>query len=122
MTTEFESSKPIYMQIVDRIIIDILQGKQKQNEKLPSVRQMAVEMGVNPNTIQRAYGELERMNVVETRRGQGTFVLNNTDLLDELRYSMQKEVMEHFVIKMKEIGITEEQLVAQLQTYLNKED
>ncbi|WP_226035091.1 GntR family transcriptional regulator [Aquibacillus saliphilus] len=122
MTTEFQSSKPIYMQIVDRIIIDILQEKQILGDKLPSVREKAVQIGVNPNTIQRAYSELERMSVVETRRGQGTFVIENSHLLDELRLSMQTEVINEYVKKMKEIGITKQQMISELQHYLKEED
>ncbi|MCZ0701634.1 GntR family transcriptional regulator [Natronobacillus azotifigens] len=118
MSKEFQSSKPIYMQIVDSIVIDILQNKQKPAEKLPSVREMAVKMGVNPNTIQRAYGELERMNVVETRRGQGTFVLDNATLLDELKTSMQKEIIENYVEQMLEIGVSNKDMIEQLQNYL----
>lgn len=118
MSKEFQSSKPIYMQIVDSIVIDILQNKQKPAEKLPSVREMAVKMGVNPNTIQRAYGELERMNVVETRRGQGTFVLDNAILLDELKTSMQKEIIENYVEQMLEIGVSNKDMIEQLQNYL----
>lgn len=118
MSIEFQSSKPIYMQIVDKIVIDILQNKQGTGEKLPSVREMAVRMGVNPNTIQRAYGELERMNVVETRRGQGTFVFENQTLLNEIKRSMQKEIIENYVEQMLEIGASKGDMIEQLQCYL----
>lgn len=118
MAKEFQSSKPIYMQIVDKIVIDILQNKQGTGEKLPSVREMAVRMGVNPNTIQRAYGELERMNVVETRRGQGTFVLENHTLLNEIKRSMQEEIIENYVEQMLEIGASKGDMIQQLQCYL----
>ncbi|MDL4839743.1 GntR family transcriptional regulator [Aquibacillus rhizosphaerae] len=122
MSSEFQSSQPIYMQIVDRIIIDILQEKQSLGGKMPSVREMAIKMGVNPNTIQRAYSELERMDIVETRRGQGTFVLENDDLLDQLRDSMQKEFIENYVQKMKEIGASNQQMISQLKRYLKEDE
>ncbi|WP_186578957.1 GntR family transcriptional regulator [Aquibacillus kalidii] len=121
MPTEFESSKPIYMQIVDRINFNIVQGKQPLGEKLPSVREMAVQMGVNPNTIQRAYSELERMNIVETRRGQGTFVLDDTKLLIELRRSYQTEIINTFVESMLEIGVSKEDMVKILSQHLKGE-
>jgi GntR family transcriptional regulator len=75
-------------------------------------------MGVNPNTIQRTYSELERMGIVETRRGQGTFVVENQELMEEINDSLQTEIMESFVRKMKEIGVHEEQMVSRLQRYL----
>lgn len=70
MGEEFQASKPIYMQIVDKIISEIVQSKQQPGDKLPSVREMAVQMGVNPNTIQRTYTELERMQIVEREGGK----------------------------------------------------
>lgn len=121
MPTEFESSKPIYMQIVDRINFNIVQGKQPLGEKLPSVREMAVQMGVNPNTIQRAYSELERMNIVETRRGQGTFVINNIELLNELRHSYQTEIIDKFIENMLEIGVSKKDMVSMLSDHLKGE-
>ncbi|MBM7660306.1 GntR family transcriptional regulator [Bacillus mesophilus] len=120
MTEEFQSSKPIYLQIVEKVIIDIVRGKQPLGEKLPSVREMAVQMGVNPNTIQRTYSELERMNIVETRRGQGTFVVNREELINELSYSLQDEIIRSFVQKMKEIGVPKTQILNRLQRYLQE--
>lgn len=120
MGEEFQASKPIYMQIVDKIISEIVQGKQQPGDKLPSVREMAVQMGVNPNTIQRTYTELERMQIVESRRGQGTFVSENKALMEELGRNMQEEIMENFIKKMEEIGVTREQLVVLLQSYLGE--
>jgi GntR family transcriptional regulator len=118
---EFQSSKPIYMQIADKIILDVLQGKQKTGEKLPSVREMAVQMGVNPNTIQRTYSELERMNIVETRRGQGTFVTENIEMMQKIRETLQFEVIGTFVEKMEEIGVTKEKMMELLQKYIRED-
>jgi GntR family transcriptional regulator len=120
MTEEFQSSKPIYLQIVERVIIDIVRGKQIPGDKLPSVREMAVQMGVNPNTIQRTYSELERMGIVETRRGQGTFVVENRELMGEINHSLQTEIMENFVRKMIDIGVSKDQMVAKLQHFLEE--
>ncbi|WP_391559219.1 GntR family transcriptional regulator [Robertmurraya sp.] len=72
--TEFHSSHPIYLQLADRINGQILRGEMKPGDKLPSVRERAIQVRVNPNMVQRTYRELEGMGTVETRRGQGTFV------------------------------------------------
>ena len=77
MGADFHASKPIYMQIADKIIQQMVRHELKSGAKLPSVREMAIQTGVNPNTIQRTYAELERMAIVETKRGQGTFVVEN---------------------------------------------
>ncbi|MCY9448646.1 GntR family transcriptional regulator, partial [Bacillus haynesii] len=81
MANEFSASKPIYRQIAEQLFKKMIRGEIKPGEKLPSVRELAVQTQVNPNTIQRTYNEMERMGVVETRRGQGTFVVEHTEVI-----------------------------------------
>ena len=121
MGEEFQVSKPIYMQIVEKIMIDIIQGKQVPGEKLPSVREMAVQRAVNPNTIQRTYAELERMEIVETRRGQGTFVSGNHHMQDELADNMRAEAIDTFIRKMKELGVKKSGIINLIKTHLEEE-
>jgi GntR family transcriptional regulator len=120
MANHFETSKPIYLQIVDTIFQTIVRGEIKPGEKLPSVREMAIQSGVNPNTIQRSYAEMERMGVVETKRGQGTFVTERKTIVDELKQTMQTEVIGQFIKNMEELGITKQQIIAALQEYLKE--
>ena len=119
MSEEFDNSKPIYLQIIDKINQQIIRGKILPGNKLPSVREMAVQMGVNPNTIQRTYSELERMEIVETKRGQGTFVTENIALIEELKVRMQMDIIEAFVLNMKELGFSEEEMLSGLQAFIN---
>lgn len=118
MSKEFEASKPIYIQITEKIFQRIIRGEINPGEKLPSVRDMAVQSGVNPNTIQRSYAEMERMGIVETRRGQGTFVIEKESIMEELKQSMQTEIIGQFVKSMKELGYTNQQIVSGLTHYL----
>jgi GntR family transcriptional regulator len=118
MTEEYTASKPIYLQIADRIIREIVRKELTPGDKLPSVREMAVQSGVNPNTIQRTYSELERMEIVETRRGQGTFVTEKEDVLSVLNEKVQQEVIESFIKNMKELGLTKEQMINGVERYL----
>jgi len=120
MADDYKQSGPIYMQIVDRIIRQIARQDLKEGQKLPSVREMAIDSGVNPNTIQRTYSELERMNIVETRRGQGTFVTEKKEVLEEVKKKLQLELVDRFVESMKELGISEEEMMAELKQHLNK--
>lgn len=85
MAEEFNTSNPIYLQIAERINRQVIRGELKAGDKLSSVREMAITMGVNPNTIQRTYSELERLSIVETKRGQGTFITGNEEIIDRLR-------------------------------------
>jgi GntR family transcriptional regulator len=118
MTEEYSASKPIYLQIADRITREIVRKELIPGEKLPSVREMAVQSGVNPNTIQRTYSELERMDIVETRRGQGTFVTEREEILTVLNEKVQREVIESFIRNMKELGLTKEQMIQGVEKYL----
>ncbi|XXM73622.1 GntR family transcriptional regulator [Lysinibacillus sphaericus] len=117
MTEEYTASKPIYVQIADRIIRGIVRKELKPGDKLPSVREMAIQSGVNPNTIQRTYSELERMDIVETRRGQGTFVTENKEILSVLNEKVQKEVVEQFIRNMEELGLSKQQMIESLEKY-----
>ncbi|WP_163100437.1 GntR family transcriptional regulator [Peribacillus alkalitolerans] len=116
----FQSSKPIYVQIADRISQRIARNDLKPGEKLPSVREMAIQSGVNPNTIQRTYSELERMKIVETKRGQGTFVTEEVEILKQVKIQLQNEIIEHFISNMKELGLTEDEMLASIKTRLSQ--
>ncbi|WP_339145489.1 MULTISPECIES: GntR family transcriptional regulator [unclassified Sutcliffiella] len=118
MTAKYESDKPIYLQIMDRISKEIVRGIVKPGSKLPSVREMAIQSGVNPNTIQRTYSEMERMEIVESRRGQGTFVTENEGMLMDLKRDLENKVVEGFVQSMKEIGASEKEIVESVEKFL----
>ncbi|MFJ7728704.1 GntR family transcriptional regulator [Neobacillus sp. NPDC097160] len=120
MATNFETSKPIYMQIVDTIFQRIVRGEIGPGEKLASVREMAIHSGVNPNTIQRSYAEMERMGVVETKRGQGTFVIEGEIIVERLRHTMQTEIISQFVKSMEELGISRQQMISRLESFLKE--
>ena len=120
MGADFHASKPIYMQIADKIIQQMVRHELKSGDKLPSVREMAIQTGVNPNTIQRTYAELERMAIVETKRGQGTFVVENEKLIQELKIQLQKDIISIFVNNMREFGFSENEMVANLICYFEE--
>lgn len=119
---EFHSSKAIYLQVADRIKRQIVSKELQAGQKLQSIREMAVTYNVNPNTIQRTYSELEREGVLETRRGQGTFVTEQEELLTQLRLSMIEEQIASFVLVMREMGYRSEEILTGLQDHLNKRD
>lgn len=120
MNKDFEASKPIYMQIAEQLYKKLVRKEIKPGDKLLSVREMAVQSGVNPNTIQRAYSEMERMGIVETRRGQGTFIIEDEGIVDTLRSQFQSEVINTFVQSMRELGYTEEDMLTGLERYLKE--
>jgi len=115
--TDFLPDKPIYQQIIDKIFGEILKGHVKPGEKLPSVREYAMELGVNANTMQRVYRELELMKLTETKRGQGTFVTEDIHRLELLRQEMMNSLVESFIQQMESFGFKEEEVLEQLSNW-----
>jgi len=111
MDLEFNDKMPIYLQIMDRIKMDIVTKKLKAKDKLPSVREMAMALKVNPNTLQRAYQELERLGIVYTQRGMGTFVGAKENMVNELKREMSKDVMDSFILGMRRLGFTDQEII-----------
>ncbi len=111
MDKEFNDKTPIYLQIMDFIKMDIVTGKLKSKNKLPSVREMATNLKVNPNTLQRAYQELERLGIVYTQRGTGTFVGEEKNMVDDLKKEMAKEVIDSFILRMISLGFTSNEII-----------
>ena len=83
ITHSFDNERPIYLQLMEMIKIQIISGKIKPGEKLPSVRDYAHEVKVNPNTVQKALTELERENLIYTERTNGKYVTDNSSLINQ---------------------------------------
>lgn len=120
MNIEFNNIEPIYIQIMNHYKKLIASGELKGSDKLPSVRELALELKVNPNTIQKAFSELEREELVYTVRGTGKFVVDNMDVVKKLKVNMAKEVIENFISSMKSLGFEEKEIVEVLKTEVNK--
>lgn len=107
---DYKDRRPIYEQIVDRYKDMILKGILEPDSQLPSVRTLAMELSINPNTIQRAYTELERQGMIYSVKGKGSFIAINDSLLEEKK----KEVVEgidKLVKQAKILKISEDQFI-----------
>jgi len=111
MPWNLDSDKPIFIQIVERIESDIVSGKYAPGEKLPTVRDLAVEAAVNPNTMQKAYGELERIGLVFSQRTSGRFVTEDKALIEKTRTELAQKTAVAFLARMKELGIGKEDAI-----------
>ncbi|AEE96461.1 GntR family transcriptional regulator [Mahella australiensis] len=116
----FDENIPIYLQIIDLIKQRICAGQMVMGDKLPSVRDMAVELRVNPNTIQRAYQELEREGMVFTQRGMGTFVTEDKDRIDSVRNELAGRLVQQFVDGMVSLGFQKQQILCHVEAYLER--
>ncbi|WP_435789807.1 GntR family transcriptional regulator [Clostridium sp.] len=112
MDINFDDRMPIYLQIMDLIKKDIVTCKLKCGDKLPSVREMSTNLKVNPNTLQRAYQELERLEIVYTQRGMGTFVSDDITMVKELKMEMAQKIVDSFISQMKSLDFNENEIIS----------
>lgn len=112
--SEFDPNIPIYIQIVNATKQAIVTGTLKQGDRLTSVRERAETLTVNPNTVQRAYQELEREGICETRRGTGTFIVERENLIEGLKNEMSRTVLRNFIGGMGALGFAPDEIKAAL--------
>jgi DNA-binding transcriptional regulator YhcF (GntR family) len=110
--------QPIYPQLLRQMERRILAGEYAPGEKLKSVRDLAEEAGVNPNTMQRAMRDLEQSGLVHARRTLGRFVTEDTALIAQNRHKLAEKTMQTFLIQMKEMGFSSEQAIDQLRLFI----
>lgn len=117
---EIDKSKSIYTQIIDGIKKSIIRGELEPGSQIPSQRDFAALVQVNPNTVQRAYREMERMGLVETLRGQGTFVCKREGLLEELKSEMAQNILCSFITEMRSLGYIDRDIIELIRRNLEK--
>lgn len=108
---EFNNNIPIYIQVMEKIKQDIITGKIKSGDKMPSSRDYANELGINFNTVARVYKEMEMEEILFTKRGLGTFITESTERIGNLRYEMAKTQINTFINGMKQIGYTKNEMI-----------
>lgn len=104
MSWEFNDFRPIYLQLIEHIQLSIISGIYPIGEKIPSVRDMASEASVNPNTMQKALAELEKKGLLYTQRTSGRFITEDMDLIKNMKEALAKHQVENFLLSMKKIG------------------
>lgn len=120
MAWDFNESAPIYMQIVNGLQREIASGAYAPGMRLPSVRDLALEAGVNPNTMQRALAELERRGLVNAQRTAGRYVTEDASALSELRKNLSDTIVAGFTHKLRSLGMTDEEILAIVKDHLTR--
>lgn len=115
MPWELDNERPIYLQLMERIQQDIVSGVYKAGDKLPSVRDLAMDAAVNPNTMQKALSELERSGLVHSRRTSGRFITEDKTMLKKLKDELASRHVQDFLEKMKQLGFCEEETLQKIQ-------
>lgn len=115
MNYEFDNNIPIYIQLVERLKIDIISGKLKPGDRLPSVRDYALSLKVNPNTMQKALAELEEIKLIFTERTNGKFVTSDQKLIDKFKEKYANELSNKYFLGMQSIGFNKKETINYLK-------
>lgn len=110
MPWTFENDRPIYTQLLEKIRLNIISGTYPIGSKLPSVRDLAAEAAVNPNTMQKALAELERSELIYSQRTSGRYVTEDAGMIQKIKEDMAREKIEEFMKLMKQIGFEPEEI------------
>lgn len=122
MPWNLDSSRPIYLQIIERVQMDIITGRYQPGDKLPSIRDLAQEAAVNPNTMQKALSELERSGLIYSQRTSGRFITEDKELIHQMKKELAAAEVSAFVAHMKQLGITPEEIRQLLAETIEEEE
>lgn len=122
MQWEIDSERPVYIQLIEQIQANIISGHFKPGDKLPSVRDLAAEATVNPNTMQKALSELERSGLIYTNRTSGRFITSDEEMIKNLKGKSAREQIMEFLERMKQHGFTPQETLALVMEIVKNEN
>lgn len=111
MQWNIDSERPVYIQLIEQIQAGIISGHYSLGDKLPSVRELAAQAGVNPNTMQRALAELEQTGLIYTHRTSGRYITSDVEMIRKLKKQSGKDIVLDFIERMKQIGYEKEEIL-----------
>lgn len=111
MTWQIESDRPVYIQLVEQIKRKIVAGEYLPGDRMPSVRELAADAAVNPNTMQKALAELERTGLMHTHRTSGRFITEDQSLIHDLKKEIALEQIDTFIGNMTAMGIDKDEIM-----------
>ena len=120
MNFDFNNNSPIYTQLTQSLKEYIISGKLKPNEKLPSVRDLALTIKINPNTVQKSLEKLEQENLIYTERTNGKYVTDNIKLINKKKEELATSKINSFLNDMNNLGFTKEETIKDLQNKKGK--
>jgi len=122
-TLDQVNGTPIYRQVIQQIEYAILSGRMKSGDRLPTIRSLAVELKTNPNTIAKAYGELEIRGILATQVGSGTYISDKKPVIEDDSLNRKiREVLGRFVQELKALGVEKRELVKLIDSYIKEEN
>lgn len=111
----FDERFPIYLQIMNQFCRSFVKGELKPGDRMPSIRDLALMLQVNTNTIQRAYQEMERKQLIFSQRGTGYFVMKDENMVQTVRGEMVQDATAHYLEEMRALGYEDTQILKELE-------
>lgn len=115
MPWDLDDNRPIYLQLMERIQHDIISGVYKPGDKIPSVRDLALDAAVNPNTMQKALSELERSGLLYSQRTSGRFITEDKALLKKMKQELAADHIQQFFTQMRQLGFSDSETLEMIQ-------
>lgn len=115
MQWKYDGNAPIYTQLVDQMKLGIVSGEWIPGQRIPAVRELAVDAGVNPNTMQRALQELERQGLMFSQRTSGRFITEDREMIEDAKRTLANRHISAFIRQMQALGYTRQEIVAMLE-------
>jgi DNA-binding transcriptional regulator YhcF (GntR family) len=115
---EFNNNIPVYLQILIYLKEKIIKKELKEGDKMPSVRELARDLKVNPNTVQRAYKDLETEKIIITKRGMGSYVTDDISQIEKMRENIAKEIINEFSLRMKNMGYSKKEMLGIIDSFV----
>lgn len=117
MAWKFDDNRPVYVQIIDEVKQRVLTSYYEPGDKLPSVRELALEASVNPNTMQRALSELEKEKIIYAERTSGRYVTDDLEFINTMKSDFAGEITRDFITKLKNLGFIGDEILAIVKLY-----
>lgn len=121
MAWSFSQNSPVYFQIAERITRWVISGEYQPGEQLPSVRQLALEAAVNPNTVQHAYTELENDGIIVSKGTVGRYVTEDAAVVEQCRKRMLQRVVKEFIDDLSQMSVSKEQIISMIEEVMSSE-
>ena len=122
MAWSFSSHRPLFYQVAERIKHSIISGEYAPGEQIPSVRQLALDAAVNPNTVQHAFSHLESLGLIESHGTVGRFVTEDTEIIEKCRLSEAVSLVDEFLTKASKLKIGDDTLLSMLSDRISEKD
>lgn len=120
MVWKFKSDRPIYIQLIEQIQLRIVSGEYSPGSKLPSVRDLAAEASVNPNTMQKALAELEQNGLLYSQRTSGRYVTEDENIIRKVKDTIALEEIKEFLQKMSKLGFSSQETISLIEKIMKE--